>query len=58
MIAPYIPYDQKVTIKKEDWSMWAEMIRSEQIPSNDLVELFNDNPQFAEWYYKCFTTPR
>ena len=38
MIAPYIPYVQKVTIKKEDWSMWAEMIRSEQIPSNDLVE--------------------
>ena len=47
-----------MNIKEEDWSLYAEMIRSEQIPAEDLRILFVENKEFAEWYFKCFTTPR
>ena len=58
MIAPYIPYVQKVTIKKEDYNKWAEIVRSEQMDSRDQVKLFDDNPDFAQWYFTHFKNPR
>ena len=46
------------SIKKEDWSLYADRIRSEQIPAKELSVLFEKNPEFSAWYFKCFTTPR
>ena len=46
--------DQPGVIKRDEWQMYADMIRSEQIPSDHLVFLFEENPEFSEWYFKCF----
>jgi len=47
-----------MNIKEKDWSLYAEMIRSEQIPAEDLRIIFEENPEFSAWYYECYTTPR
>ena len=41
-----------VKYKKEDWQAVADCIRSDQVPAADVVAIFEDNPEFAEWYKK------
>jgi len=45
-------------IKKEEWTTWAEMIRSEQIPADELQKLFEENPSFSQWYFTSYSIPR
>ena len=45
-------------IKKDEWQMWAEMIRSEQIPADHLNKIFEENPKFSQWYFNSYSTPR
>lgn len=40
----------KVIYNKEDWQAVAECIRSDQVPAQDIVAIFEDNPEFAKWY--------
>ena len=42
----------KVIYKKEDWQALATCIKTERIPAADVVAIFEDNPEFAEWYKK------
>ena len=41
-----------VKYKKEDWEALATCIKTEQVPAADMVAIFEDNPDFAEWYKK------
>jgi len=43
-----------VKYKKEDWQAVADCIRSDQVPAADIVAIFKDNPEFAEWYKTKF----
>jgi len=45
-------------IKKEEWTKWAEMVRSEQIPADELQKLFEENPKFSQWYFTSYSIPR
>jgi len=45
-------------IKKEEWTKWAEMVRSEQIPADELHKLFEENPKFSQWYFTSYSIPR
>ena len=40
--------------KKEDCEALATCIKTEQVPAADIVSIFNDNPEFAEWYKSKF----
>jgi len=42
----------KVIYEEKDWENVAICIRSEQIPASEVVAIFNDNPEFKEWYTK------
>ena len=42
----------KVIYKEEDWGALATCIKTEQVPAADIVSIFNDNPEFKDWYYK------
>jgi hypothetical protein len=42
----------KVIYKEEDWEALATCIKTEQVPDADIVSIFNDNPEFKDWYYK------
>ena len=44
----------KVIYRKEDWEALATCIKTEQVPAADIVSIFNDNPEFAEWYKSKF----
>ena len=46
------------SIKEKDFTMWAEMIRSDQIPADELHKLFEENPKFSQWYFNSYSTPR
>jgi len=42
----------------KEFEMHAQMIRSEQMPLAEVIELFREQPKFAEWYkQKYFTAP-
>ena len=43
-----------VEYKKEDWEALATCIKTEQVPAADIVAIFEDNPDFAEWYKKKY----
>ena len=45
-------------LKKEEWNVWADIVRSEQMDAADQVKLFEDNPEFAQWYFTHFRSPR
>lgn len=34
----------------ENWELLEQCIRSEQVDAQELVRLFQDNPEFAQWY--------
>ena len=44
--------DMKVIYEEKDWENVATCIRSEQISAPEVVAIFNDNPEFKEWYMK------
>ena len=46
----------KVIYEKKDWESLAVCIKTEQIPAHGIVEIFNDNPEFKEWYFNEYTT--
>jgi len=45
-------------IKKEDFQMWADIIRSDQVPADELNKLFEENPEFSQWYFTSYSIPR
>ena len=45
-------------LKKEEWQTWADIVRSEQMEAADTVKLFEDNPEFAQWYFTHYRSPR
>ena len=47
-------YKELIDDKKGLWILYAQMIRSDQIPAKDLYELKNDNPKFFAWYEEKF----
>ena len=46
------------SIKEKDYHQWAQMIRSEQIPADELHKLFEENPKFSQWYFTSYSIPR
>jgi len=40
----------QIKYKHEDWEALATCIKTEQVPAADVVAIFNDNPEFADWY--------
>lgn len=42
----------KVIYDEKDWKSVAVCIRSEQVSAPEVVAIFNDNPEFKEWYIK------
>jgi len=34
--------------------MWAEMIRSDQMTHDQVIQFMSNRPQFAEWYRKKY----
>ena len=40
----------KVIYEEKDWENVAVCIRSEQISAPEIVAIFNDNPEYKEWY--------
>jgi len=42
----------QIKYKHEDWEALATCIKTEQVPAADIVAIFEDNPEFAEWYKK------
>jgi hypothetical protein len=34
----------------DEWRMWAEMIRSDQMTAQQVMRFLNDHPDFAAWY--------
>ena len=47
-----------IEIDKEDYHQWAQMIRSDQIPADELHKLFEENPKFSQWYFTSYSIPR
>jgi len=47
-------YKELIDNKKGLWILYAQMIRSDQIPAKDLYELKNNNPKFFDWYEDKF----
>jgi hypothetical protein len=41
---------QIMTLNRDQWPMWAEMIRSEQMTPDQVQQLLEDHPKFAAWY--------
>jgi hypothetical protein len=37
-------------IESAQWEMWADMIRSDQMTVREILEFFDRNPEFHEWY--------
>ena len=44
--------DTGMKIKPEQYELYAQCIRSDQISAADLVRLFKENPDFKRWYYE------
>ena len=34
----------------EEWCLWSDLIRSDQIPARDVGWFLAEHPDFAEWY--------
>lgn len=34
----------------DEWPMWADMIRSDQMSMEEVHNFFDDHPDFAAWY--------
>lgn len=45
-------------INEKDFKMWAEIIRSDQVPADELNKIFEENPKFSQWYFTSFSSPR
>tara|TARA_R110001592_G_scaffold85444_4_gene252604 strand:+ start:996 stop:1166 length:171 start_codon:yes stop_codon:yes gene_type:complete len=45
-------------VKKEDFKKWADIVRSEQLSTREVVELFEENKEFSAWYFTTYKTPR
>jgi len=45
-------------IKEKDFTLWAEIIRSDQVPADELNKLFEENPKFSQWYFTSYSIPR
>ena len=41
----------------KEFKMYAQIIRSEQMPLAAMMIVFRDEPKFAEWYKKKYFTP-
>lgn len=41
---------------KKDWESLAACIRSEQLSAKQIVDTFRDNPEFASWYIKTYSS--
>lgn len=37
-------------VKKEEYQNWADVIRSEQVPTNRIIQIMEENPSFKKWY--------
>jgi len=44
----------KVLYEEKDWQSLADCIRSDQVPAKDVVQIMEDNPEFAKWYKKKY----
>jgi hypothetical protein len=42
----------QIKYKREDWKSLATCIRTEQVPADEIVAIFEDNPDFYKWYKK------
>ena len=42
----------------KEFEMYAEIMRSEQMPLGDMMILFRDEPKFAEWYKQKYFSPQ
>jgi hypothetical protein len=34
----------------EHWETWAQMIRSDQMTAQEVIQFLDDHPEFADWY--------
>jgi hypothetical protein len=37
-----------------DFELWAAVIRSDQVPHEDVPSIFRSNPEFARWYQQRY----
>jgi hypothetical protein len=37
-----------------DFELWAAVIRSDQVPHEDVPRIFHSNPEFARWYQQRY----
>jgi hypothetical protein len=42
--------DQQQPITRDQFEVYRDLIRSDQIDQADVSKLLADNPEFAEWY--------
>ena len=41
-------------MRDKEFQVYADCIRSEQIPASEVYELFKEEPEFAAWYRKKY----
>ena len=41
-------------IKADEYQNWADVIRSDQVPIARVIQLMEENPDFAKWYRKTY----
>ena len=44
----------ELEIVDSDFDLWAAIIRSDQMPQQDVYHLLQANPNFASWYRKTY----
>tara|TARA_X000000950_G_scaffold133758_1_gene166663 strand:- start:926 stop:1078 length:153 start_codon:yes stop_codon:yes gene_type:complete len=45
-------------IEKEEYQNWADVIRSEQVPINRVIQVMEENPTFKKWYTDKYLTEK
>ena len=41
-------------MREKEFQVYADCIRSDQVPASEIVELFKEEPEFAAWYRKKY----
>ena len=41
-------------IREKEFQVYADCIRSDQVPASEIHELFKEEPEFAAWYRKKY----
>jgi len=49
---------EHIKVNKDQFQEYADCMRSDQVPAKEMVDIFNNNPQFHEWYMKKYLNGR